>query len=116
MDAEIEWVSLDGPSPETRTGVGGVVEAAREWLSAWEDFRFVVDGYRELDPERVLVLVRYTGRGKTSGVDLGELGLQGAQLFFVREGKVTRFVRYIDRARAFAELGLAADGDAADSP
>jgi hypothetical protein len=106
----------DGPSPETRTGLAGVVEASREWLGAWEDFRFVVDEYRELYSERVLVLVRYTGRGKTSGIDLGELGMQGAQLFRVREGRVTRFVRYIDRARAFADLGLSPERKAAGAP
>ena len=76
----------------------------------------MVDEYRELDAERVLVLVRYTGRGKTSGMDLGEMGTLGAQLFFVRKGKVTRFVRYVDRARAFADLGLAPEPGAIDGP
>jgi hypothetical protein len=31
-------------------------------MSAWEDFRINAEEYRELDNERVLVLVRWTGR------------------------------------------------------
>jgi ketosteroid isomerase-like protein len=83
--------------------------AWREWASAWEDFRTEADEYRELDRERILVLVHYSGRGKTSGLDVGHMRAQGAHLFEVSDGKVTKFVRYLDRERAFAELGLASD-------
>ena len=34
------------------------------------------------------------------------LTAKGAILFHIREGKVTRMVRYWDRDRAFADLGL----------
>ncbi|MDQ6811998.1 MAG: ester cyclase [Actinomycetota bacterium] len=50
---EIEFVFADGPTPGRWTGLDGMAEGAREWLSAWEDFRFEVDEYRELDDERV---------------------------------------------------------------
>jgi ketosteroid isomerase-like protein len=79
----------------------------RETMSAYEEFRVEADEYRELDDERVLVLTRNTGRGKTSGLELGEMRTHGATLFHVRDGKVTRLVVYTDRERAFADLGLA---------
>jgi ketosteroid isomerase-like protein len=103
---EIQWVSADGPSPGTWTGLAGMAEGWREWLSAWEEFTIEVDEYRELDDQRVLVLNHVSGRGKTSGLDLGQMGTKGAALFHVREGKVTRFVFYWDRERALADLDL----------
>ena len=70
--------------------------------------------YRELDDERVLVLYRRSGRGKTSGLELGQIRSKGAVLFHARGGKVTRLVFYWDRERALADLGLAAQAGARD--
>jgi hypothetical protein len=52
-DPEIEWVFADGPEPGTWTGLDGMSEGWRDWLSAWEDFRVEADEYRALDAERV---------------------------------------------------------------
>jgi ketosteroid isomerase-like protein len=110
-DPEIEFVRADGPSPGSWMGVAGVAEAVRGSLSSWEDFRFEVDEYRQLDDQRVLVLHHYIGRGKTSGLELGQIRSTAAGLFHVRGVKVTRFVLYTDRERAFADLGLAPETD-----
>jgi ketosteroid isomerase-like protein len=105
-DPEIEFVIADGPSPGSWTGLAGMAEGTREWLSAWEEFRQEVDEYRELDDQRVLVLVHRSGRGKTSGLELGQMRTKGACLFHVRRDKVTRLVFWLDRDRALADLGL----------
>jgi ketosteroid isomerase-like protein len=102
---EIEFVIADGPTPGGWRGVAGMVEGFSDFLRAWEDFRTEVEGYRELDDERVLVLVQYSGRGKTSGLELGQLRDNGAALFHIRGDKVARLVIYWDRERAFGELG-----------
>jgi ketosteroid isomerase-like protein len=102
----IEFVRPDGPSPGQWFGPAGMAEATREWLNTWEDSRAEVDEYRELDAERVLVLVRYLGRGKASGLDIEQLESRGAQVFHVRGRQVTRFVQYLSRDRALADLGL----------
>jgi len=99
-------VRADGPDPASWTGLVGVAEAARTRLNAWEDFRTEAEEYRELDNERVLVLIRATGRGKTSGLELGRMGSTGAVLFHVHDGKVTRLVSYMDGQNALADLGL----------
>jgi ketosteroid isomerase-like protein len=113
---EVEFVIVDGPSPGSWTGLAGMAEGFRDWLSAWEAYRVEADEYRELDDERVLVLVRNIGRGKTSGLELGQLRSKGAGVFHVRGGKVTRYVIYWDRDRALADLGLASEADTAAHP
>lgn len=84
-----------------------MAEAWREFLSAWSEFHQEADEYLELDEERVLVFFSFSGRGKTSGVDLGQIRSKGAGLFHLHDGKVTRFVGYLDRELAVADLGLA---------
>jgi hypothetical protein len=105
-DPAIEFNIADGPVPVVVIGVAAMADSWQGWLSAWQQFRLVVDQYRELDDERVLVLTRYSGRGKTSGADIGEMWTNSATLLYVREGKVTKLVGYNSRDRALADLGL----------
>jgi ketosteroid isomerase-like protein len=105
---EIEFVIADGPAPGCWTGVAGMAAGFRDSLSAWEDFRAEADEYRELDDGSVLVLLRArSGRGKTSGLDIGQMRTRGANLFHISGSKVTKLVVYLDRDRALADLGLA---------
>jgi len=105
-DPDVEWVLVDGPSPGRWTGLAGMAEGWRDFLSAWGNYRAVAEEYRELDGERVLVLIRHSGRGKTSGVDLGQLHARIAAIFHFRDGRVVRVVNYMDADRALADLGL----------
>jgi ketosteroid isomerase-like protein len=106
-DPEIEFVLADGPSGrETWTGLARLREGYRDYLSAWDAYRVEADEFRELDRERVLVLVRRSGRGRTSGLDLGQMRTPGAAVFHLREGKVTTLIAYGNRERALADLGL----------
>jgi ketosteroid isomerase-like protein len=104
---DVEFVIADGPAPGSWRGLGGMEEARRDWLSAWDELSVAAEEYRELDDGTVLVFTRLTGRGKTSGMDLGQMRAEGASLFQLSDGRVTRLVRYYDRARALADLGLA---------
>ncbi len=106
---EVEFVVADGPEPGRWTGPAGLSEGNRTILDGWEDIRLEPEEYRELDGERVLVLIRHYGRGRTSGLEIGQLHSKGANLFQVRGGKVTGIVVYWDLDRALADLGLAAD-------
>jgi ketosteroid isomerase-like protein len=107
--AAIEFVYADGPEPGSWAGLAEMSDAARDRLTAWAELRVEVDEYRELDDERVLVFVRRSGRGKTSGLELGHFETRGATLFHIRDGKVTRIVNYYYRDRALADLGRAPD-------
>ena len=82
--------------------------AWRGFLADWEDWSAQTTEIRELDAERVVALVDLSGRNRTSGLELAQVGsTKGANLFHVLDGKVTRFVLYLDRERALADLGLA---------
>jgi len=105
IDPEFEIVAADG-AETGRTGLAGTVEGIREFLSGWEDFRITAEEYRDLDDGLILVLDRRSGRSKTTGLDLATVRTQGARVFQIREGKVTRLVLYLDRERALADLGL----------
>jgi len=103
---EIEYVVPDGPEPGTWTGLAAIADALHDELRAWEDFRAWSEDYRELDAERVLVIGHLSGRGKTSGVEVGQMQTKVAALFHIRDWKVTRLVTYWNRDRALDDLGL----------
>jgi ketosteroid isomerase-like protein len=113
---EIEFVIVGGPEPGSWKEVAGMVEGFRGILSAFEGWRTEAEEYRELDGERVFVLVHLSGRGKTSGLDVGQMrAANGANLFHIDGGKVTRLVIYWDREHALAELGLSSETGSSSS-
>ena len=103
---EIEYVTADGPAPGGSTGLAGMAEGLRDWLSAWEEWRVRAEEYREPDGERVLVLFHFSARGKTSGLEIGQIWTKGASLFQIRGGQVTRLVQYLDRTEALEAVAL----------
>jgi hypothetical protein len=110
-DPEIEFVVPGdvGPGSGSWKGLANIAGAMRNLLDTWDDVRLEVEEYRELDAERVLVLGRFSGRGKTSGVDLGQIRPPAALLFDVDNGTVTRIVYYTYREWALADLGLSSE-------
>ncbi len=108
-DPAIEFVVVDGPSPGRWSGLAGMWQGWREILGPWEDWRADELEYREVDEERVLTVIRFSGRGKSSGLDVGQMSGKGANLFHVRGGKVTALWAYWHHDQALADLGLTAD-------
>ena len=50
--------------------------------------------------------MRHGGRGETSGLEVEQLRTPGANLFHVRDGKVTSLALYWERGPVFTDLGL----------
>jgi ketosteroid isomerase-like protein len=103
---DIEYMFADGPHPGTWRGLAGMAKANGEFLAAWEDWRIAAREYRVLNDERVLVFTRMSGYGKSSGMQLDRMHDDGANVFELRSGRVTRLALYWDRSRALADLGL----------
>ena len=104
-DPEIDYVFPDGLLPGSWTGLEELKSGFRDWLAVWEGARYEATAFRELDPDSVLVLARYRGRGKTSGLEMEQLG-QLASVFHLHGGKVTRLIVYLKAENALADLGL----------
>ena len=69
---------------------------------SWEEFRSVVEDYRDLG-NRVLLLGRNTARGKGSGVTVDA---PTAAILDFRDGKVSRIRLYLDQSEALRAAGL----------
>ncbi len=102
--ADLEW----GWSEEfpglagVERGAEGQSEKLVTWLKTWEDWRCEAEEYRTKD-DLVVVLCRYVGRGKGSGVDVDT---PGAHLWTVRDGRAVRMIVFSDRERALEAAGL----------
>jgi ketosteroid isomerase-like protein len=77
-------------------------ESLLRWLSSWDHWQVEAEEYLSAG-DTVLVMCRYTGRGKGSGVSVDT---EGAHLWTVRDGRATRLVIYSDRDRAREAAGL----------
>jgi ketosteroid isomerase-like protein len=107
-DPVIEYQIADGPDPGRWSGLAGLAEGVRGWLSTGDGVRLIAEGYRELEDGRILVLIHRAMRGKVSGLELGPSQTKGAVILDVSGGKVTRLVAYWGREQALADLGLEA--------
>jgi ketosteroid isomerase-like protein len=101
---DIEWrgmgeIGLDGESH----GLPAVGRFFAEWLDMWDDYDNDAD-FIEVTPDVVLVLNRFRGRAKGSGIELeSELG----QVWEFRDGLAVRQTMYRtheDARRAAEEL------------
>jgi ketosteroid isomerase-like protein len=71
-------------------------------MAPWQYYRAEVERAVDLG-DRVLVLVRDHGRQRG---DTHEVAVTGANLSTFRDGKLASIDFYVDRDRAFADLGL----------
>jgi ketosteroid isomerase-like protein len=103
---DIQYVFVDGPSPGTFTGLAGMAEGWRDFLSSWDDVRNMADEFRDLDRDRVLVLGHASGRGKKSRIELSVLSTRWANVFHLADGRVTRIDCHFDADCALTDLSL----------
>ena len=102
---EIEFVAVSPLEAPRAKGLSEMASFVRDVFSHMADWSEVAEEYRELDANRVLVLNRFTGRVRASGVSLTPTPARAARVFEVHNGKVTRMSLF-DRDRALADLGL----------
>ena len=91
--------------PEGRVfrGLAGVTEAIRSWGGTWEDW--AAESEELIDAgDRVLLVDRQTGRGKSSGAPLDQ---QTFWVYTLRDGTIVRIKWFgTDREEALEAAGL----------
>ncbi len=88
LDRDIEYVNPEGAiEPGTRRGLEAFTEATQRVVEAWEFWRVEPESLTAVG-EQIVAVVRYTARGRGSGVDVE--GRESA-LWTMRKGKVIRY-------------------------
>jgi ketosteroid isomerase-like protein len=101
FDPEIEMETIGMAEPAHTKGYDEFVDFMRGWLSAWGR-PLTIEAEEMIESgERILVLIRWKGRGKGSGV---EMEAPGAHLWTFRDGRVVHYLVFRDRDEARAEL------------
>ena len=103
LDPEVTWqAAREDPDSRLHEGRDEVRRYAEQWIESYDALR--------LDPEeivhagdRVLVWVRVTGTGRTSGISLD---MRQAQVMTLRSGRITHTHEYFDRQEALEAVGL----------
>jgi ketosteroid isomerase-like protein len=99
--ADIRIESFGMGEPLEAESYDGFVEVMRNWLAAWER-PITIDAEEFMTSgNRILVFVRWSGRGKGSGA---QIEAEGAHLWTFRDGLVVHYGVYRDRDDARAAL------------
>ncbi len=104
IDPEFEFEAHGGVGE--RMGGRGLQELAkawREWMRPFEAFWTEVEGFLDVDDDRVLVLIRDHARPR--GTD-AEIESVGCNLWTLREGKIARIDFYPTRSQGLEAAGL----------
>jgi ketosteroid isomerase-like protein len=107
------FAALTAPDLEWATGLGaieGEIFRGRDGVqtyfgrldSAWEDFRFLAQDFRDLG-DSVLVLGRLEGRGRGGGLPIDS---PVGAVWDLRDGQVFRLRAYLDQSEALEAVGL----------
>jgi uncharacterized protein len=103
MDPEVEYVNPEGAiEPGTRRGIPAFEEAVATVFDAWEYWRGEPDRLEAVD-DRVIAVVRYRARGRSSGLEVE--GVESA-LWTLRDGRVVRYEWFHGPDDAFRAAGL----------
>lgn len=100
-DVESGGFGLWAEGTGTVSGFEALSSMMRDWLAAWErPLKVEAEEFIE-SGDRILVLIRWHGRGKGSGV---EMEARGAHVWTFRDGRAVGFYVYRDRDEARASL------------
>jgi ketosteroid isomerase-like protein len=101
MHPEVEAIDLPQVVEERhRRGRAAIAAWFRSMEEIWDRLTLNAEEVTELDGERVLAVVRFSGRARSSGMEIDQ---RVATVFTVHEGKAVRWQVYQTRDEAVAD-------------
>jgi uncharacterized protein len=85
-------------------GPAAIKSMWERWEDPWDELETVPEEYIDAG-DQVVVTVRYSGRGRGSGIELDDLLFD---VYDLREGKIVRKREFKTRAEALAAAGVGA--------
>src|SRR5437899_7782209 len=76
-------------------GHDGVRAYFRRWFGTWEGLEITPERFIDVDDNRVLVLLKFTGRGKGSGA---RVSMSTADVFTLGHGKIVQMTGYLHQS------------------
>jgi ketosteroid isomerase-like protein len=73
------------------------------WESDWDDLETVGEEYLDAGGDKVVATIRYSGRGRGSGIELLD---RRFEVHTLRDGQIVRKVDFRDRSEALRVAGL----------
>jgi len=105
IDPEMVWDMSRIPLPDSAlfTGQPGFLEFVNAWTESFASER--IDAEEMIDAaDRVVVMVRHSGRGKASGIEIDQ---RFAMVWTLRDSRAIRMDMYPTREEALKAVGLA---------
>jgi ketosteroid isomerase-like protein len=102
---DIDYRAVEG-APDDHGPIQGkeaMREYVQDWLDTFDDFRFEPVEITDAGDDKVIAVIRISGRAKLSGV---ETDLTFAILYTIRDGKIARGREYWTRDEALEAAGL----------
>ena len=99
LDPGIVWTPIDEPPTQGRDAARAYLE---RWEGEWDEYEAIPEDLVETG-DRVVVSVRYRGRGRGSGVEVGAVF---HEVYTVREGRIVRMDEFNARSDALEAAGL----------
>ncbi len=105
-------VSRFRPDERVHRGLSELARYIGTWRETWTEHSFVLEQVVDAG-DRVVAVIRESGRGKASGA---AVSIRYGQVITVRQGKIVETVVYRDAQDAFNAAGVPAEMPHADEP
>jgi ketosteroid isomerase-like protein len=103
LHPDVVYDARERPDGRLWRGRDQIGAAMRDWSEVWDDWEVEAERYMDAGGDRVLIMWRERGRGKSSGIAMEQTG---ANLVTITDCRVVHMRVYVDRRAALRAVGL----------